>query len=363
MPASADNTVRFPAASSFYGSDTGGIDASAIRRSTQRVRVAIPDDAGNVLGYVEMSEGPAFGEAIVDNVARGLVIAASAAVLLAGAIGWLVSRRISAPLVELAGATTQMAQGNLSARAEVNRHDEIGALAHAFNEMAAQIETTIHSLRVFVSDAAHELHTPLTALHTDLELAAVDPDPAQRIAHLERALEQMRRFEILTANLLDLSRLDAGIQEERRPVDLRGLMAGLSEVYASRAEQAGSTLQIELPAAPVMVQGYDMALRQAVGNLLDNAIKFTPAGGLVELKLYQDDSRVVVSVKDSGIGIPDEDLPNLFQRFHRGRNAASYPGSGLGLAITQSIIHAHQGTIEAQSGQQGTWFRVLLESL
>lgn len=360
VPASTDDTMRLPAATSFYGLDGGEVDASVAWRSTQAVIAPISDESGEILSYVEVSEGPAYGEAIVANVARGLVIAASAAVLLAAAIGWQISRRISAPVVALAGATTQMAEGNLSARAEVNRRDEIGALAHAFNGMAAQIEATIHTLRVFVSDAAHELHTPLTALHTDLELAAVDPDPTQRVAHLERALEQVRRFEILTANLLDLSRIDAGIQEERRPVDLCGLLAGLSEVYASRAEQAGSTLQIELPDAPLMVQGYDVSLRQAVGNLLDNAIKFTPPGGQVHLSLYQADPWVVILVKDTGIGIPAEDLPHLFRRFHRGRNAASYPGSGLGLAITESIIRAHGGRIEVQSSGEGTCFRVLV---
>jgi len=171
----------------------------------------------------------------------------------------------------------------------------------------------------------------------------------------------MRRLEGLTANLLDLSRLEAGIQEERRPVDVSLLLVGLSEVYASRAEQAGSTLQLELPGAPMMVQGYDVSLRQAVGNLLDNAIKFTPPGGQIQLSLYQDDGRVVISVKDTGIGIPGEDLPHLFRRFHRGRNAASYLGSGLGLAITQSIIQAHGGTIEVRSSGDGTCFRILLE--
>jgi signal transduction histidine kinase len=227
--------------------------------------------------------------------------------------------------------------------------------------MAARMEETINTLRTFVSDAAHELHTPLTALHTDLELAALDPDPLQRTAHLERAIEQLRRFEGLTANLLDLSRLEAGLHEERHPVDVSAVLAGLSEVYASRAEQADLTLQLDLPGTALLVQGHDLSLRQAVGNLLDNAIKFTPPGGQVTLSLYEADPWVVISVQDTGIGIPEEDLPHLFRRFHRGRNAATYPGSGLGLAITESIIQSHNGTIEVKSGEEGTCFRIFIE--
>jgi signal transduction histidine kinase len=361
-PAPEQKTVlSFPAAGSLYGFDLDQSAAPPARRSAQRLTVPIADEQGAVLGYVELSEGPAYGWDIILSVAWGLLIAASAAIVLAGAVGWLISRRISAPVVALAQTTLRMTSGDLSTRAEVDRRDEIGVLAHAFNEMAARIEATISTLRSFVSDAAHELHTPLTALRTDLELAADDPDPVQRAAHLDRALEQMRRLEGLTANLLNLSRLEAGIHEEHRPIDVSQLVAGLSEVYASRAEQAGSTLQFELPDAPMIVQGYEMSLRQAVGNLLDNAIKFTPPGGQVQLSLYQDDGRVVILVKDSGIGIPAEDLPHLFRRFHRGRNAAAYPGSGLGLAITHSIIQAHAGTIEVRSSGAGSCFRILLE--
>jgi len=354
-------SLSFPAAGSFYGIDLGQTAVPATR-STEILTVPVPGESGAALGYVELSEGPAYGRDIIFSVAWWLAIAASAAILLAGGMGWLISRRISTPMIALAETTTQMTSGDLSARADVDRRDEIGVLAHAFNKMAARIEETIHVLRAFVSDAAHEMHTPLTVLHTDLELAVDDPDPVQRAAHLERALEKMRRLERLSANLLDLSRIEAGIHEERRLINLSVMLAGLGEVYASRAEQAGSELQIDLPDTPLVVQGYDLSLRQAVGNLLDNAIKFTPPGGQVNLGLCQDGPWIVISVMDTGIGIPTEDLPHLFRRFHRGRNSASYPGNGLGLAITQSIVQAHGGTIEVESSEEGTSFRMLYPS-
>jgi signal transduction histidine kinase len=351
--------LSIPAAGGLYGFDLDDRATPVVRRSAQRLTAPIVDAQGAVLGYVELSEGPAYGQDIILRVAWELLTAASVAVVLAAGLGGLISRRISAPVVALAETTLQMTRGDLSARAVVDRRDELGVLAHAFNQMAARMEVTITTLRIFVSDAAHELHTPLTALRTDLELAA--DDPVQRAAHLERALEQMRRLEGLTANLLNLSRLEAGMPEERHPVDVSRVIAELSEVYASRAEQAGAMFQLELPDARMIIQGYEVSLHQAVGNLLDNAIKFTPAGGQVHVSLYQHDGWLMIVVKDSGIGIPAEDLPHLFRRFHRGRNAAAYPGSGLGLAITHSIIQAHGGMIEVQSSGEGTCVRILLK--
>lgn len=360
VPAPNQPGVLHVPADSLYGGALGQTDALSARRSATIVTVPIADESGGVVGYVELSEGPAYGQDIIRNVAWGLALAATAAIALAATIGWRISRRISAPVVALVETTLRMTSGDLSTRATIDRRDEIGVLARAFNEMAARIEETITTLRAFVSDAAHELLTPLTALHTGLELAADDPDPIQRAAHLERALAQLRRLESLTANLLDLSRLEAGDPEKHCPIALAHLVAELSEVYASRAEQADSTLHLAHPGTPISILGNALLLRQAVGNLLDNAIKFTPPGGHIYVRLDQDDRGIVITVQDTGIGIPDEDLPHLFKRFHRGRNVATYPGSGLGLAITQSIIHAHGGRIEVHSSGAGTSVQIVL---
>ncbi len=145
-------------------------------------------------------------------------------------------------------------------------------------------------------------------------------------------------------------------------VDLTALARAISEAYASRAEQAGLTLELELPAAPLVTQGDPAQLRRALENLLDNAIKFTPSGGEVRLRLTRPDKKVELSVEDTGIGMPPDDRPLLFQRFHRGRNAASYPGNGLGLAIVQAIAEAHGGAVTMAAGAGGTCFTVCLPS-
>jgi signal transduction histidine kinase len=217
--------------------------------------------------------------------------------------------------------------------------------------MAETIETKVAALRRFVADAAHELGTPLTALHTNLELVD-DPQIAS-------ALEQVERMDALTRNLLDLSHLEAaGSDIQFENVDLAGLLRDLAEPYASRAEQVEISFNLDGGLKPVIIQGDAAQLRILIQNLLDNAIKFTQAGGQVNVNLSQQNDTVQLSVADTGIGIPEEDLPHLFSRFHRGSNAAAYPGSGLGLAIVKAIADRHGASLSVESDQTGSVFAV-----
>jgi signal transduction histidine kinase len=326
------------------------------QRSDHVVRWPIGDAAGYPLGFVELSAGPAYGREIVSRVARGWVLASGIAVLLAAGVGWIVSRRISAPLVMLTDVTAQMAAGNLSARADVARQDEFGTLAGSFNRMADQVEDTVVALRRFVSDAAHEIHTPLTALRTNLELAPDDE-------FVRRAQSQVDRLEALTQGLLDLSAIEAEVREateDHAPVSLAPLVQEMSELYASRAEQAGLAFDLVLPETEVTVWGDEAQLRRALGNLLDNAIKFTPEGGSIHVGLHREGEWVELWVEDTGIGVPEEDLPHLCGRFHRGRNVAAYPGNGLGLAIVKAIVEGHGGRVIGENAENGARFTVRL---
>ncbi|MBZ0287274.1 MAG: HAMP domain-containing histidine kinase, partial [Anaerolineae bacterium] len=172
---------------------------------------------------------------------------------------------------------------------------------------------------------------------------------------------QLKRLETMTNSLLDLSRLESGaIQEERTPVDMISLVAQVSELYASRAEQAGLSFQIDAPHEAVVAKVNEPQLRRVVGNLLDNAIKFTPENGVIRVGLRCEARSVQITVQDTGIGIPIEDLPHLFNRFRRGRNAAAYPGSGLGLAIIKTIVEGHGGQVTVESSPKGTCFSLNL---
>lgn len=323
-------------------------------RSDQVVQHPIYDGAANLLGYVELSEGPAYRQGIVASVARGWLLAGAVAVALAAVIGWLVSRRISEPLLALTAATTSMAGGDLAVRAKVRRRDEFGTLARSFNSMADRVEDTVVTLRRFVSDAAHELHTPLATLRTSLEMMMEDslPGQSERVA---RAQAQVERLAAMTQGMLDLSRIEAGMsQGALGPVSLTPLAQEMGELYASRAEQAGIGFELSLPETPVTIHGDEGQLREALANLLDNAVKFTPEGGHVHLGLGRDGDMAVLCVEDTGIGIPEEDMPHLFQRFHRGRNSEGYPGSGLGLAIVKVIADRHRGSVTAEPNDCGT---------
>jgi signal transduction histidine kinase len=317
------------------------------RRSEQVITQAYYDEKKQLLGYVELSNGPSYGREILRSVAWGWAIAALTAVLLAAAAGMWVSRRFSTPLESLTRTTTQMAAGNLSARSGIERQDEFGLLANSFNQMAESIEAKVAALRRFFADAAHELHTPLTALRTNLELVDGENIPS--------AMEQVTRMDALTRSLLDLSQLEAIDSEiQFADVDLAALLWDLSESYASRAEQAELSFNLEIEPDPIIIKGDGNQLGTLIQNLLDNAIKFTPAGGQVNVNLNILDEAAQLRIADTGIGIPEEAMPHLFSRFHRGRNASAYPGSGLGLAIVKTIADQHEASIRVESDSTGT---------
>jgi two-component system sensor histidine kinase BaeS len=281
--------------------------------------------------------------------------------LIAVGMGIIVSRNINRPVLALADVTRQMAQGDLAARVTVNRRDEFGLLAGIFNTMADRVEATVSTLKQFVADAAHEINTPLTALRTNLELTAVDEIPTTARADIQQALAELTRLEKLTRSLLMLARLEVPtVAQVRSPVELTALLRQLHERYASRAEQAGTTFEITVPDTPVTIPADPEQITRMFDNLLDNALKFTPSGGRVELGLCLDNTTAHAWVQDTGIGIPENDLPQLFSRFHRGRNVAAYPGNGLGLVIAKAIVTDHGGQIAVESGADGTRFTVSL---
>ena len=356
-----DAVSAFPLSSALFGFAVGSgnasrtIDVDTAPRSDQQITSVLSDANHNRLGGIILSDGPAYGSEIVTSVARGWLMAGGIAVLLAAAAG--VSRQLSKPLLALTDVTTHMTAGDLSRRAAIARQDEIGTLAQSFNVMADRIEETVITLQRFVADAAHELHTPLTALRTNLELVQSERPSAT----IRRAHDQVIRLEKLTDSLLTLSRIEA--QSNPSPaewVDLGGLIRSASELYASRAEQSELAFELSLPEHALPVLGRPGQLEVVLSNLVDNAIKFTPAGGTVTLCARTFDQALELIVQDTGIGIPPGDLPLLFERFRRARNASDHPGSGLGLAITKAIVKAHGGSIAAESSGNGTKMTVTL---
>ena len=325
-------------------------------RSSRTLTMNMGDGA-----YVRLSEGPASGRDALVSAAVAWTLAAALAVGLAALAGYLVASRIARPVVALTEASDRMAAGDLGARAPVAGVDEVGRLGESFNGMAARVETTVTSLRRFVADAAHEIGTPLTALQADLELAErkAESDDERRLLNL--ALVQTGRLTSLSDNLLQLSRLEADEPgAERQTADLAAVARELADSVASRADQAGVELVADIDGGSLEVPAAQSRLQTILGNLLDNAVKFTPDGGAVTLTVRREGGQAVATVADTGVGIPAEEQREIFQRFHRARNVSAYPGNGLGLAIVRAAVQRGGGTVTFASSEAGTTFRVAL---
>ncbi len=245
--------------------------------------------------------------------------------------------------------------------------DEFGRLAETLNQMMARLERSFVALRRFTADASHELKTPLTVLRAGVERVSTTPGlPAETLPVLEETLQEVNRMTELVDALLTLARADEGrVPLHREPVDLRAIVAESQETGELLAEEARVAIAVTMADRPVMLEVDQSRIRQLLLNLLTNAVKYTPAGGRVEIRLTDEPARVVLVVADTGIGIAPGDLPHIFDRFYRADTARTRtgerPGAGLGLAICKWIAEAHGGEISVQSRPgRGTTFTVTL---
>ena len=266
-----------------------------------------------------------------------------AAVLVALAVTQLLARGMTSPLREMTAAARSMATGDHSRRVHATSRDEIGDLARAFNTMAADLEAVDEQRRDLVANVSHELRTPVTALHAVLENlvdGVATPDPAT----LQAALDQTERLGVLVGDLLDLSRVEAGI-EPLRPEDVP-LRSFLTDAVAE-ARLSGHPVSyvVDVHPADLVLRADPSRLHQLAANLLDNAGRHSPAGGTVTVRAHRDRGGTVLEVADNGPGIDPADRAHVFERFTTGGPDGS-GGTGLGLAIARWVTHLHGGRIE-----------------
>jgi heavy metal sensor kinase len=294
-----------------------------------------------------------------------LVTTVPLALAVSGAVGYWLARKALGPMDRLRALTEEITAERLDRRLPVaNPDDEVGRLARTINEMVARLERSFNEMRRFTADASHELRTPLTAIRAEAEVALRGPlGPAEQQHLLGSILEECERLTRLTDQLLALAREDAGVARfERRPADLEALVRGVADTMRPVAEAKGQSFEVSVEPAGAAL-GDEGRLRQVLYNLLDNAIKYTPEGGTVALRLGRQGALAVLTVADTGIGIPAADLPRVFERFYRVDKARSrqMEGTGLGLSIARSIVVAHGGEIELESAPgRGTTVRVML---
>jgi signal transduction histidine kinase len=257
-----------------------------------------------------------------------------------------------------------MAKGKYDQEIPVAGPKEVKELAQRFNQMSKQVKRSQQTLRDFVADAAHELRSPLTSIKGFAQ-AILDGTASNKEAQVKAAgiIEvEAKRMMRLVDDLLELSRLESGqVNMSREPVDVTELLRHCHDIFSIRAEEKGVQLSTDIKPLP-LVNGDIDRLEQVFNNLLDNALKHTPASGKVSIGGQQPSpSSIEITVSDTGPGIPPEQLPHLFERFYRADASAAQAGTGLGLAIAREIVRAHGGGITVNNTPgKGTDFTVRL---
>lgn len=276
-----------------------------------------------------------------------LLLISVGGIAIAGALGLLVSGAALRPIRRLTTATETVTEtGDLSERIEVRGRDELSRLASRFNTMLGALEESARAQRQLVADASHELRTPLTSLRTNIEVLASERPlpPGERERLLADVLEQLEEMTTLIAELIELARSE---QQTAAAEDVRLDMLAAGAVERTRRNRPGVEFRTDFDDS--VVYGVPATLERAVSNLIDNAAKWSPPGGAVEVTVR--DGELVV--RDHGPGIDDEDLPYVFDRFYRARSARGMPGSGLGLAIVRQVARAHGGDVIAERAPDG----------
>jgi signal transduction histidine kinase len=304
-------------------------------------------------------------EATLQSARRSLMVLILAAVVITsgvGLFGWLLARNLANPILVLTKAAEHMELGDLSVRVRPSGPREMHRLAEAFNSMANRLQSNVTELRAFVANASHELRTPLTVVKLRAEAlrdgALEETDVAERF--LSEIETEVDRLVAMVNDMLDLSAMEAGMEEKPySKLNIGTIAKEVYETFSIRSSRVGVNLVLDIEPGLPSVMGNEDQLRRVLYNLVENAIKYTPEGGQVELLLRPgiNGNTLRILVRDNGPGIAPEHLSHVFERFYRAEAPQTRPGtargSGLGLAIAKSIVEKHGGQIGVSSQMGG----------
>ncbi len=310
---------------------------------------------GQVIGMVQLSVPISTLQAQIMQRWIGLALGMIALTTIAALLVAWVAHRMLRSLRQLQESAARFAQGDLKHRIDSPSHDEIGAVAHAFNGMAARIQSMLEAQHTFASNTSHEFRTPLTTIQLRTEALKRAPGIAQDAAacqYLDEIEGEITRLTSMVQGLTVLARLDADrLELGRDEVDIVRFASALRNQLLSQAEEKGIALSLTAPDEPIHVHVNLAHLTLVFRNLLDNALKYTPQGGAVQWLLTREGDTIIHTITDNGVGIAPEHLPHIFERFYRADRARlrDVPGSGLGLSIVAAILHVYGGTVQLSS--------------
>ena len=335
-----DQAGHAVASSPGFAAQPGPLSSAAVMVRGQRIGQAVARFTGSGLSAADRR--------LRDSLLDAIAGAAGLAALLALVTGLVVARRITRPVARLIAVTRAMTAGDRSARAgPVRAPAELRELAAAFDQMAGTLDRQEQIRRDLVAAVTHELRTPIAVLqagHEALLDGVAEPTPAE----LASLRDEVLRLARMVGDLQDLAAADAAaLHLTRQSCDLAGLAAAAAGSLARRFDAAGIAVDRQLAAA--LVRADPRWLHQVITNLLSNALKFTPSGGRVTISTRQQGPDAVLEVTDTGPGIPADELPHVFDRFWRGRQAAQISGSGIGLSVAADLARAHGGQLTAAS--------------
>jgi signal transduction histidine kinase len=288
---------------------------------------------------------------LLANFRRVLMLGAGAALLIGVVGGLFLTRSTLKPLRDLRDAVRRILHtGQTDDRVPVyGTEDTVDELSTLFNAMLARITTLIHGMRNALDHVAHDLRTPMTRMRVTAEAALASNDPAKYREALSDCLEESERVSSMLTTLMDISEAETGTMKLRvTRVEIGKLIAEVTDLYEDTAEDAGVSLRANVP-SDLAVNADRDRLRQALANLVDNAIKYTPRGGRVDVSAAHEETAVIIRVTDTGLGISEPDMPRIFDRLYRGDQSRATRGLGLGLSLVRAYVEAQGGSVTVDS--------------
>lgn len=331
------------------------IYARTLEMSMMGMMGSSPGGMGSMMAGMNQATQEAVNGVFRETVVYSLAVSTTTSLVAAALASLFVSRRLVRPIQRLSAASQRLAAGHYAERVEQTSGDEVESLAESFNQLAASLEETERRRLALIGDVAHELRTPLASIEGYAEGlldGVVEPTP-QTFALLHNEADRLRR---LVDDLQELSRAEAGqLPLQLQSVPPERLLRGVAERLAPQFADKGVALQVDPAGSLPDVLADEGRALQVLTNLIGNALRYTPAGGRVEVAARRREGLVEFSVTDSGIGIAPEHLPHLFERFYRADRSRSRAagGSGIGLTIAKHLVEAHGGSIAARSPGTG----------